>query len=302
MFTSLRRVIKSGLDSFSRDGGLAAANIFIMVMTISVITSIFLFQDVSRFLIASLQEKVDISAYFKYEASEEEILEVKEELSQLTQVKEVEYVSKEEALTKFSERHQDDPVLMESLEEVGYNPFLASLNIKAFNPGQYEEVAGFLEDSSYGSIIEKVDYYQRKPVIERIFALTSNLNTAGIILSLVLVIVAILVAFNSVRLAIYNCREEIKIQRLVGASNWFIRGPFLVQGAVTGAFSALITLFLFTFLSWILNTKIGVLFPDLSLFGVFLSNFWLILLIQLVAGIGLGMVSSLIAIRRYLRI
>jgi len=302
MFTPLRRVIKSGLDSFSRDGGLAAANVFIMVMTISVITSIFLFQDVSQFLVSSIQEKVDISAYFKYETSEERILEVKDELAQLSQVKEVEFVSKEEALSNFSERHKEDLVLMESLAEIGYNPFLASLNIKAFDPNQYEEVAGFLEDSSYGSLIEKVDYYQRKPVIDRIFALTSNLNTAGIILSLIFVVVAILVAFNSVRLAIYNCREEIKIQRLVGASNWFIRGPFLAQGAVIGAFSALIALLLFTFLSWILNSRVEFLFPDLSLFGLFLTNFWLIFFIQLVAGIGLGIVSSLIAIRRYLRI
>jgi len=302
MFTSLRRIFKSGWLSFSWDGGSIAANIFIMVMTISAITSLFVFQDVSSFLISELQGKVDISVYFKYETSEEDILELEKDVVEIPEVKDVEYVSQEEAFQAFTKRHQDNPVLMESLEEVGVNPFLASLNIKAFKASQYESIVLFLENPDFENIIEKVDYYQRKPVIERVFSLTSNLNTSGIIFSVILAIVAILVAFNTIRLAIYNSREEIKIQRLVGASNWFIRGPFLVQGAIIGFFSALLSLLILAFITWILSPKVETLFYGLNLFNFFTSNFWLIFLIQLFIGIGLGIVSSVIAIRRYLKV
>lgn len=302
MFISLKRIFKSAWLSFSRDGGLIIANIFIIVLTISVITSLFIFKDVSKFVISGIQEKVDISVYFKYETPEKDILAVKEKTSEITEVKEVEYVSKADALEIFVERHKDNPVLMESLAEVGVNPFLASLNIKAFEASQYQSIANFLEGADFENIIEKVDYHERRPVIERIFSLTSNLNKLGIGFSIVLVIVAILVAFNTIRLAIYNSREEIKIQRLVGASNWFIRGPFLAQGAIAGFFAALICLLVFTFLTWALNSRIEVLFPGLNIFSLFMANFWLIFLLQLVTGIGLGVASSLIAVRRYLEV
>ncbi|MDD2696947.1 MAG: permease-like cell division protein FtsX [Candidatus Pacebacteria bacterium] len=302
MFTLLKRAFRSGWKSLARDGGLVAANIFIMAMVIAMITSLFIFKDASDFLIEKLQEKVDISVYFKYETAEEDILKVKDEITNIPQVREVEYISKEEAFKRFTEKHQDNTVLMESLSEVGTNPFLASLDIKAFQANQYEAVATFLDDSNFDYLIEKVDYHERKPVIERIFALTSNFNKAGIVFSIILAIVAILVAFNTIRLAIYNSREEIKIQRLVGASNRFIRGPFLVQGAVCGFAAALICLLLFLVLTWGFNSKVEYLFPGLSLFQIFVGNFWLILLIQITAGVGLGMLSSLIAVRRYLRV
>jgi cell division transport system permease protein len=302
MFTSLKRIFRAGWINFSRDGGLIAATLFILVMTISVITSLFLFGEISHFLVSSIQEKVDISIYFREEILEEDILKVKEEVAEIPEVKEVEYVSKEDAFEVFTEKHKDNPVLMESLAEVGENPFLASLDIKAFEANQYQIITNFLETSDFNNLIAKIDYYQRKPVIERISFLSSNLNKAGIIFSVVLAIFTILIAFNTIRLAIYNSREEIKIQRLVGASNWFIRAPFLVQGAISGFFAVLICISLFALITWGLNSKMEILFPGLSLFGFFTGNFWLILLLQLFSGVGLGVVSSLIATRRHLEV
>lgn len=302
MFTLIKRIFKSGWLSFSRDGGLAAATCFIMLIPIFLATSLFLLKDVSQFLISTVQEKADISVYFKESASEEDILKVEEEISKIPEVKNVKYVSKEEALESFVQRHKDDPVLMESLEEVGGNPFLAALNIKAFQAQQYQAVANFFEARTFENLIEKVDYYQRKPVIERIFALTSGMGKAGISLSIVLAIVAILVVFNTIRLAILNQKEEIKVQRLVGASNWFIRGPFLVQGTISGIFAAIICLLIFTLICWFLSPKIEILFSGLNIWRYFTGNFFTIVLIQLVTGIGLGVISSTIAIRKYLKV
>lgn len=302
MITLIKRTFKSGWKNCSREKGLVFANIFILVLAISTLTSLFLLKDISQFLVSSIREKIDISVYFKLDTSEEDIMRIKEEVAKIPEVKEVQYVSQEEALASFSIKHKDDPILMQSLDEIGNNPFYASLSIKAFEASQYQAVADFLNNSAFTDLVEKVDYYQRKPVIEKIFSFVSNMNTVGIVFSLLLIIIAVSIAFNTIRLAIYSSREEIKIQRLVGASNWFIRGPFLVQGAICGFFASLICLALFTLLTWIFGPKMEFLFPGLNLFTFFIANFWLIVLIQMASGVGLGVVSSLIAVRRHLKI
>lgn len=302
IYVLIKRIFRFGWQSLARDGGMISANVFIMTMAVFMITSIFFLKDVSQFLVSNIEEKVDVSVYFKENVLEEDILKVKQEITQVPEVKEVSYVSKEQALESFVNRHGNNPVLMESLVEVGTNPFLASLGVKAFEAEQYITVVSFLENFQSSYLIEKIDYYERKPVIERIYNLTSSFNKAGIVFSIALIIVALLVTFNAVRLSIYNSREEIKIQRLVGASNWFVRGPFLVQGAICGFFAAIICLIIFGLLSWGLNTKAEFLFPGINLFNFFLSNVWLILLIQLFSGISLGVLSSLIAVKKYLKV
>lgn len=300
MFNSLRRISKSAWHVFTRDGSLVFANLFIIAMVIALVSGLFLFKKVSDVVIDDLQNKVDVSVYFKYETTPEDILKAKEEVAAVPEVKSVEYVSKEDALASFTERHKDDPAIMASLAEVGVNPFLAALNIRSFQASQYEAVASFLESADFSSSIEKVDYLERKPVIERIFTLTNNINKAGIVFSVFLALAAMMVAYNTVRMSIYNSKEEIKIQRLVGASNWFIRGPFLVQGIIVGFFSAMACLALFSLLSWALNSSLNNFISTLNIFDLFVNNIWMIVFIQLLTGIGLGILSGLIAIRRYL--
>ncbi len=302
MFTSLRRIIKNGWLNFKRQGGLTFATISIMVMTISLITFLYFFQGIVQYLILDLQEKVDVSVYFKKDSLEGEILGAKEEIGKVPEVKSIEYVSREEALNRFTEKHKDNPLLMEALAEVGENPLLASLNIKAWQANQYEALANFLETASFNNLIEKLDYHQNKTVIGKIFEISSNIRLTGIIFSLILGIIAIVVAFNTIRLAIYSSREEIAIMRLVGASNWFIRGPFLIQGIMVGIVATIFTILLFALANFLLNTKLEVLLPGFSLFNFFLTNFWTILLVQLITGIGLSIISSAIAIRKYLKV
>jgi len=299
MGTTLKRIIIAGWQDFSRDGGIAVATIFILVMVIFLASTIFLSKDISQFLITSLQEKADISVYFKEFVLENDILKIKEKLSQVPEVKNVEYVSKEEAIRRLVEKH---PQLIESVQETEGMLKLAALNISVFEANQYQAVVNFLENSNFKDSIDFVDYSQRKPVIERIFSLTSLATKTGIFLSIVLIITAILVTFNTIRLAILNSIEEIKIQRLVGASNWFIRGPFLVQGAIAGMIAVLISLSIFSLLIWFLSPKIEFFFAGLNLFNLFMKNFWILLLIQFSTGILLAVISSTIAIRKYLKV
>lgn len=301
MFVSLKRIFETAIKGFKRQGLVTFAVIFVMVITCLQVSSTFLLGKISQSLISDLEEKVDISVYLKEEVAEADILSMREKLTLNPQVKDIEYISSEKAREIFIERHQEDPLLMESLAQVG-NPFLASLNIKAFDFYQYEEIADILEDSSFKELIEKVDYYQRKPVIERIFIITSGIKKGLIVLSLLLGSVAVLVTFNTVRLAIYSLREEIEIERLVGASNWFIRSPFLAQGAMTGFLAFLISISILSITCFFLTPQLKTLFSDINLFSCFRENLLSILLIQFLTGTSLGVFSSFIATRKYLKI
>ena len=302
MFVSLKRIIRSGWSNFRRQTALSFATVSIMVMTIFLITSLFLFQGTTNFLISLLEGRVDISVYFKKDIAEDDILRVKEELSQSPEVKNVEYISREDALARFIEKHKEDLVILESLVEVGANPFLASLNIKAFQATQYDAISNFFSQDPYQELVEKIDYFQNKQIIERIFKISTSVKFAGSLLGLILGLIAVLVAFNTIRLTIYSSREEISIMRLVGASNWFIRGPFIVQGIIVGAISTLLTLIIFFLILFFANERVEAFLPNFSPLGYFLNNFFIILFIQLAAGIGLGIISSLIAIRKYLKV
>ncbi|OIO44463.1 MAG: hypothetical protein COY72_00410 [Candidatus Nealsonbacteria bacterium CG_4_10_14_0_8_um_filter_35_10] len=303
MFTLLKRILKASWLNFRRNIGLSLATIFILLITISLITYLFLFRQISQFLIAELEAKVDISVYFREDSPEEEILKAEDELSKMSEVKEVEYISQEMAREKFIQKHKDNLLLMASLEEIGENPFLASLNIKAQKPEQYETLANFLENSDFKNYIEQpIDYYQRKPIINKLSSITSVINKAGIGISIILILLSFLVAFNTIRLAIFNQREEIFIMRLVGASNWFIRGPFLFQGVIAGFFATLITILIFFLTCWGLGPKLEIFLPNFNLQDFFFQNLWILFSIQLLTGMILGIFSSLIAMRRYLKV
>ena len=303
MFTLLKRILKASWLNFRRNIGLSLATIFILLITISLITYLFLFRQISQFLITELEAKVDISVYFKEDSPEKEILKAEDELSKMSEVKEVEYISREMAQEKFLQKHKDNPLLMASLEEIGENPFLASLNIKAQKPEQYETLANFLENSDFKNYIEQpIDYYQRKPIIDKLSSIISVINKAGIGISIILITISFLVAFNTIRLAIFNQREEISIMRLVGASNWFIRAPFLIQGIISGFFATLITVLTFFLICWGLGPKLEIFLPNFNLQNFFFQNFWTLFSIQLLTGMILGIFSSLIAMRRYLKV
>lgn len=302
MFTSLKRIFIWGYQSFTRNSGASFATTCVMVVVICLITLLFLFQKVTHFSISSLEERIALSVYFKKNTPEEEILAAKNELSQIPAIEKVEYISAEEALETFTQRHRDNPIIMESLAMIGENPLMAHLNIKTKFPSQYPAVSEFLKESSFANFIDHINYSQLSPVIQKIQQISKSLTNLGISLSIFFGLTAILVAFNTIKLAIYNLKEEIRIMRLVGASNWLIRGPLLFQGAISGILATFISLAIFTGLFFFLSPKLEVFLPGLNLFNYFLENLFKITCLQLATGIGLGVLSSVIAIRKYLEV
>ncbi len=221
-WTKVKRVIKAGFVNFWRNGWVSLATVLVAVITLFAIGSLVFAKTILNSTLSQIQDKVDVSVYFKTDAMEEEIFSLRDKLEKLGEVKSVEYISRDQALANFMERHKDNALIMQSLEELGENPLGAVLNIKAKETSQYESIAKFLENSKdaseEGQIIDKINYYQNRMVIDRLSKIIDSAESLGLSISIFLVIISLLITFNTVRLAIYSSREEIGIMRLVGAS------------------------------------------------------------------------------------
>ena len=298
---TLKRVIRAGYLSFRRNGWLSAATVMVITLALVVVGILVFLGAVAGTVLEALETKIDISVYFKPDSGEESIFSVKKELELLPNVAEVRYVSKDQALEDFRERHKANALVIGALEELGDNPLEASLNIRAEDPLNYAAISDFLLKKNYPSV-DKINYFENEKVIQRLSSIISSVRGGGAVLALFLAFIAVLVAFNTVRLAIYTMREEIGIMRLVGATQWFIRGPFLVSGVIYGFLAAVVTTLFFFPLSWVASPRIATLVPGFDLFQYFVSNSWELTGMMLAIGICLGVVSSFIAIRRYLKI
>ncbi len=235
IWIKIKRIIKAGFINFWRNGWISLATILIMVITLFSIGSLFFSRAILGTILSQIQDKVDISIYFKTDTPEQDILSLKDSISKLAEVKSVDYTSAEQALEDFKERHKDNALITQSLEEIGENPLGAILNVNAKETFQYETVAKSLEaesNSPRGSGIDKINYFQNKKVIDRLSKILDSAKKLGAIASIILVIISILITFNTIRLAIYISREEIGVMRLVGASGKFVSGPFVIEGVI----------------------------------------------------------------------
>jgi cell division transport system permease protein len=302
MFTPLKRILKLGMANFRRQKSLNFATIFILFIAITILTSLFFFKSSLNFLVSEIQQKVDMSIYLQEELTPEKSAEIKAQLTQLDEVQSVEYVTAAQALEDFKERHKDDTLILKSLEVVGANPFYPAFNVKAKTSGQYAAIIAFLDRDIFNDTVYRVDYLQKKTMIDKIFGLADNINLFGIISVLILGLVSVMIAFNTIRIAIKDNAEEIGVMKLVGASNWYIRGPFIVQSAICGILSALACFILFFLVSYFGAPKIMAATSGFNSFGWFSSNAILLFFLQIFVSIGLSVISSYIAIRKHLKV
>ena len=302
MFTNFFRVFKFGWHEFSRNIGISLGTVFVIFIALSLGGGTLLLRGMSEKLITTLQEKVDVSVYFKEEAKEENVLAVKKEVEDISEVKSVEYISKEKALETFKETRKNNPLIMESLAAIESNPLPASLNIRAADLSSYEKLANFLDGEEYKDLIEKVNYRQNQAIIERLFSISNSVKQGGIIISAILIFIAAIVTFNTIKLAIYSKKEEIENMKLIGATNWFVRGPFLVQGIIIGLSAGIFSfLFFYGMGSGISPSSLGV-FGELGFLQFFETNILFFLLIQVGGGILISIFSSFVAVQKYLNI
>lgn len=297
-----RRIFKVGIISSWRNRWVSLATVLVLCVALFVFGSLIFLNVILASALGDLEKKVDISIYFKIDASERDVLALQDAVDTLPEVRETEYISREENFKQFTERHRDNPFIQESLEELGDNPLGAVLHVRANEVSQYERVSQFLESSPFAaSIIDNINFRQNKVVIERLYEILKLSRRVGLVVTLTLVLMAVLVTFNTIRLAIYANREEIRIMKLVGARRRFIRGPYLVEGALYGIFSAIIVVALFYPILAGVGNRLERFFGGTNIFDYYASNWWQVLLILMIAGVLLGVISSSIAVKRYLK-
>lgn len=302
MKKSLQRIFHIGWTNFKRNQYISVGTTGVMVLVLLLFSGLMAVNFLSSQTVMALQEKVDISAYFKTDISEEEILGIKSELEGLEDIKKVEYVSADQALSEFKERHAGDVIIQDSLIELDFNPLQASLNIKADDSSQFASIVQFLEANKFRSVIDKINYYENEKVISRLQSISNGIQNWGFLMTMFLAVIAVLVTFNTIRLTIYNQRQEIEIMRLVGGSNWHIKAPYLVEGGLYGAFAAVVTAVVFYPTLFFVSPKIESLMPGMSLMSYFLSNIFQFLFLIFSIGVLLGVVSSFVAIKRFLKV
>lgn len=304
MLVSIRRVIRSGFVAFWRNAYVSMASVFVITIALFVIASTMLLDQLLTSSLQQLQAKVDVNVYFVPTAPESEIQRIQTALQSMPEVAEVVYTSRDEALAKYKEANQNNTVALQALDELGENPLGASLAVQAADTTYYESIANFLNEEKAKAtpqtqVIDDFNYERNKVAIERLSGIIDAVERGSLITMGVLILASIMITFNTIRLAIYTSREEISVMRLVGAGNMFIRGPFLLQGVMYGVMSTVLALLiLYPIVIWISPGTVS--FFQFDLFAYFVQNFSYIFLTLIGIGVVLGLLSSILAIRRYL--
>lgn len=302
MLLIIGRTIKEAFNNFTRNGWLSLAAVTVMFLSVFVIGALFVMVVASNGVLKDIQNRMNISIYFKPDVAQERITEIKNELSGYAEIQSVEYISKEQALEIFKKNNANVPDVINSLDELGGNPLLASLVVKANNSSQYDSIAKYVADASFKSDISKINYGKNKEIIDRLNSIIAQIKKTGLIVVAVFVGISILIIFNTIRITIYTHKSEIEVMRLVGASNTFIRLPFIFEGIIYGLIAVVLSSSIIFLMVKFLVPRISNAILAQSIQSSFMSDLWIFLLVQLLAGVVLGVISSAIAVRKYLKV
>ncbi len=305
LWINFKRIVHSGFTNFWRNGIVSLSAVLIMFITLFIIAIVLFTSALLQHTLSSLQDKVDVNINMLTSASEEQVLALKTEIEKLPEVQAVEYISRDQALENYRERHKDDERILSALNELDENPLGAALNIRATDPKYYEGIQNFLnqrQDGGNGTIIENVNFAQKKQAIERLTTIIDAGRQFGILVTVIFVILSILITLNTIRLAIFISKDEIHLMNLVGAEHGYISGPFVVTGALYGIVSSIFVLILLYPITYFIGPRISPIFFDMNLFSYYVSNFGQMFLIIFFSGILIGAISSFLAINRYLKV
>lgn len=303
LLTNLRRIAQAGFNNFWRTPVVSLASVLTLTVTLFVVGSLLLGSAFLDSTLKNIEDQVDISVTFTPDATESDVLAFKDSLSKLPEVSVVEYLSRDQELSSFRDRHKDNALIIQSLDEVG-NPFGARLNIKSADPAHYETIAKFLDTQNSADlskdIIDQISF--KKDVVDKLLQVIGSSRRMGVALSIVLIILSILVTVNTISLAIYTSREEISVMRLVGASDLYVRGPFMMEGVIAGVIGSILAMvLLYPSTVWVRNATTNV-YGGINLVSYYVENFGQIFLVLLGSGILLGVIASYLAVRKYVKV
>lgn len=300
---SLFRVIKSAFQDIVRNLGLSFMTVLILVLMLLSVNTLIIINVLTGNAMESIKDQIDVSVYFDYQASDKQIAEVKSYIQSFPEVIGITYLDKEQVLAKFKEQHKGDSEVLSALDELGANPLGATLIVKTREPSDYKKVISALNVPEYENIIEAKSFGDTEKAIERVHVITTQVQRFGIGLSALFALIAFLIIFNTVRVAIYTQRIEISIKKLVGATNWFVRGPYVIESFVFTVLSVAITLGFLWLALRMIDPYVAIVFQKSGILtNYFISHKIVLLASQFFAVLFLTVISSLLAMRRYLRV
>jgi cell division transport system permease protein len=300
------KVIKTGFVNFWRNLWLSVAATMVMTITLVIFAVLFLMFALTSYSVNTIKDTVDISVYFKAGASETQTNQITQNMQTDARVRSVNFVSADQALQDFKNAHSQDPAIAASLNELTDNPLPATLHVKAKNLGDYPSIVSTLQGDQYKAAIASVNYQNDPKIqvaIDRLDKILRFTLIGGFALIVIFSLIAILVIFNTITLTIFNRKEEVEIMRLVGATNWYIRGPFLVESALYTFFAVIITgALLIPIFTYVIPQLARYINPSLTLFNRNIFNFWYIIIMLTIVSLALSVGSTTLALRKYLRI
>ncbi|MAQ77468.1 hypothetical protein CL684_03005 [Candidatus Campbellbacteria bacterium] len=300
----IQRIIKEGLIKFWRNKLISFSTTLVMTIALLMLSSLMFLNAGLSVAMSQLEDRVDVNIYFFPDVPESEILTLQDRIGTIPEVRDVQYISREEAFVQFQERHQNDELINRSLEELGDNPLGASLNVRAFRSSQYESVVNAIESEpavSNSDFVERINYYDNKTAIDRLNEFNNVVRAVTVGATIFFVIIALLVILSTMRIAIFASKKEIRIKRLVGAEHRYTRGPFVVMGAFYGFLAAIFTMVTLYFATGWVADFTRTFFGGMDFKTYFTQNIFYIFIIVAAVGVILGVISSYLAIRRYLR-
>jgi cell division transport system permease protein len=287
----------------ARNIWLTIVTIIILILALFSINMLVTVNVITKTAVDSIKDKIDINLYLKPNAEENKIMALKAEIGNFSQVKEISYISKGEALESFKTKHQGDPDILEALRQLGENPLTPTLIIKAKSIEQYDELITKLNKIE-SDIIESRNFAGHKLLLAKIDNLSRKVNKVGVFVSLIFVVISILVVYNAIKVAIYTHRREIGIMKLVGASNWFVKSPFLISSIIYSLIGVIITGAIFYAFLFVLQPYLETFFVGygINIISYFNQNFLYIFGLEFLAAAFINILASFTAIGRYSRV
>ena len=286
--------VRETYRSVRRNGMMSVASISTVAISLLVLGMFLLVILNTNHLAQYLENQVQMTVYMQEAATDESINQTFEALKQMQGVTKVTYVDKAQAMQRFKERLQDQQDLLNALGKE--NPFPASFEVQVADPQHIRDLAPAVEKLPQ---VETAKFGQ--DVIENLFTLTNMLRLGGVVLAVFLVFATLFIIVNTIRLTVFARRKEVTIMKYVGATDWFIRWPFMLEGMSLGLFGALIACVLVTLCY---NTVQGKIHATLAFFPL-LATYPTMLYVAvglLLGGIGIGALGSYISLRKFLKV
>ena len=301
---SFVRVAKFALQNAWRNIWLSLITVSMLLLTLVTVNVLIVLQQVTTRAIQFAESRIDVSVYFNENTATERVASAAGYLRGLPQVRDVQTVTSDEALQRFKERHVNDAAILRSLDEIGHNPFGPTLVVKANSAADFPFILEALEHPQFRADIREKDFSNWADIIDRIRTATDRIRFVGLILSGIFLAIASLIVFNTVRMGLFMYREEIGIMKLVGASNWFVRLPFLLEALLYSLFATIIMAALAYPAVAFLDGKFSAYFGGYptGLVDFYTSQGLVIFLLQFLGLSVISMVATGFAMRKYLRV